>query len=52
MEIINKIFKKHYLKSNEKYDGALSNPVKNFRYYIDLFKSKIKLYYIILFKNL
>ena len=47
-----KFFKKHYLKSNEKYDGALSDPVKNFRYYIDLLKSKIKLYYIILFKNL
>ena len=36
-----KFFKKHYLKSDRKFDGPLGNPNKNFIYYIDLLKCKI-----------
>jgi GT2 family glycosyltransferase len=36
-----KFFKKHYLKSNKKFDGILNNPIKNFSYFFDLSKCKI-----------
>ena len=40
-----KFFKKHYLRSNEKYNGSLKEPVINLIYLLDLFKCKISLYY-------
>ena len=40
-----KFFKKHYLRSNEKYNGPLKEPVKNFNYQLGLFKCKISFYY-------
>ena len=43
-----KFFKKHYLKSGEKYMGPLSEPKKNFIYLIDFLKTKLKFYYLIL----
>lgn len=46
-----KFFKKHYLRSNEKYSGPLSEPVKNFTYYIDLIKCKISLLYLLIIKK-
>jgi len=36
-----KFFKKHYLRSDEQFDGILENPKKNINYYFDLFKCKI-----------
>ncbi len=43
-----KFFKKHYLKSGEKYMGPLSEPKKNFIYLIDFLKTRLKFYYLIL----
>ena len=40
-----KFFKKYYLRSNEKYNGPLKEPVKNFNYQLGLFKCKISFYY-------
>ena len=37
-------FNKHYLKRGTTYNGPLTNPNKNFIYFIDLFASKIKYY--------
>ncbi len=39
-----KFFKKHYLKTRSKYFGPLSDPNKNFIYYLDLLVCKIKLF--------
>ena len=36
-----KFFRKHYLKSDTKFDGFLKNPEKNLFYYFDLFKCKL-----------
>ena len=36
-----KFFRKHYLKSDTKFDGFLKNPKKNLFYYFDLFKCKL-----------
>ena len=44
--ITTKFFKKHYLKSKTKYYGPLKNPNKNISYYFDLFKCKIKIFYL------
>ena len=41
-----KFFKKYYLKSKTKYYGPLKNPNKNISYYFDLFKCKIKIFYL------
>ena len=40
-----KFFKKYYLRSNEVYTDKLYDPKKNFIYYIDLVKCKLKLIY-------
>ena len=40
-----KFFKKHYLRSNQKFNGYLLEPKKNFVFFYDLFKSKISFYY-------
>ena len=37
-------FNKHYLKRGTIYDGPLSDPKKNFIYFIDLFLCKLKFY--------
>ena len=41
-----KFFKKYYLKSRSKYYGPLDNPNKDIFYFYDLFKCKIKLFYL------
>ncbi len=40
-----KFFKKFYLRTNEKYDGLLREPKKNFMYYFELILCKIKFSY-------
>ena len=48
-----KFFKKHYLRSNTRFDGLLKKPKKNFSYYYDFIKCKFYLIYIkILYKDL
>ena len=39
-------FKKHFLKSNTKYNGELKDPKKNFFYFFELFLCKLNLFYI------
>jgi len=39
-------FKKYYLKSKTRYYGPLKNPNKNICYYFDLFRCKIKIFYL------
>ena len=39
-------FKKYYLKSNTVYKAPLIDPIKNFFYYYDLIKCKLKLVYL------
>ena len=41
-----KFFKKFYLRSNEKYDGLLTEPKKNFNYFFELLICKISLFYL------
>ena len=41
-----KFFKKYYLKTNTEYTGPLSEPKKNFLYYLDLLLCKIKLLFV------
>ena len=38
-------FVKHYLKRGGTYNSPLSEPAKNFNYYIDFLLSKTKYYY-------
>ena len=45
-----KFFRKYYLKTDTIYDGPLSEPNKNFNYYIDLIKVKLTYIYIFLIK--
>jgi len=40
-----KFFKKYYLRTNQIFDGELSDPVKNLKYYFDLLICKIKLFF-------
>ena len=40
-----KFFKKYYLRSDQKFDGLLLEPVKNFSYYYDLLKNKLSFFY-------
>jgi len=40
-----KFFKKHYLKSNKKFDGKLQEPKKNLMYFFDLTKCKFSLFF-------
>ena len=44
-----KFFKKHYLKSDSKFESELSEPKKNFNYFLELFVCKLKLFYIFVF---
>ena len=44
-----KFFKKHYLKSNDKYDGALLEPVINKNYLFELLVCKINYLYLSIF---
>ena len=46
-----KFFKKHYLKSDSKFEGLLNEPKKNFIYYIDLLKCKVTYLFHLLFKS-
>ena len=47
-----KFFKKFYLRSNEKYDGPLFNPIKNIKYFLYLLVCKFQYFYLkILFKK-
>ena len=41
-----KFFRKFYLRSNTEYKNELSNPIKDFLYYIGLIKCKINYFYI------
>jgi len=46
-----KFFKKFYLRSNDYYDGPLSNPIKNSKFFFNLLICKIHYYYLkVLFK--
>ena len=40
-----KFFKKHYLRSDQKFDGLLLEPVKNVSYFYDLLKNKLSFFY-------
>jgi len=40
-----KFFKKHYLRSDQKFDGLLLEPVKNVSYFYDLLKNKFSFFY-------
>jgi glycosyltransferase involved in cell wall biosynthesis len=44
-----KFFKKFYLKSNTEFNDALSNPIKDYNYYINLIKCKFNYFYIKIF---
>ena len=46
-----KFFKKHYLRSNEKFNGPLKDPVNNFTYQLDLLKCKASFFYNSIFKR-
>ena len=41
-----KFFKKYIICSDTKYEGELKDPIKNYKYYIDLFFNKINFFYI------
>ena len=47
-----KFFKKHYLRSAEKFDGPLNEPKKNIKYYSDFFITKLKFLYILITNKL
>jgi glycosyltransferase involved in cell wall biosynthesis len=40
-----KFFKKHYLRSDQKFNGLLLEPVKNLSFFYDLFKNKLSFFY-------
>lgn len=46
-----KFFRKHYLKSHTKFLNKLSEPTKDYSYYLDLFKCRSKYYYYKIFRN-
>jgi len=43
-----KFFRKYYLRSDTRYDGPLNEPLKNIKYFIDLFECKITYCYLFL----
>ena len=45
-----KFFKRFYMRTNEKYDGPLNEPNKNFLFYFYLLICKIKFFYVYLLK--
>ena len=44
-----KFFKRFYLRSDQKYDGQLNEPLRDTRYFFNLLLSKINFLYIKLF---
>ena len=46
-----KFFKKYYLRSEEKFDGLLTLPNKNFLYYYDYLRCKLSFFYNYFFLN-
>ena len=40
-----KFFKKHYLRSDQKFNGLLLEPAKKFSYFYDLLKNKLSFFY-------
>ena len=44
-----KFFKKFYLRSNDKYEGPLSDPIINIKYIMNLLSCKIYYFYLIIF---
>ncbi len=44
-----KFFKKHYLKTNTIFNGPLTNPIKNYIFYFDYMKCKLKYFYYLIF---
>ena len=46
-----KFFKKHFLKSNQRYNNVLNDPKKNINFYFDLFKVKLTYFYHLLLKK-
>ena len=42
-------FKKYYLRSKTIYNGPLTEPNKNFLYFLELLKCKFKLFYVRIF---
>ena len=39
-----RFFKKHYLRSDTKFEGSLKEPNKNINYYLDLLKVKASIH--------
>jgi glycosyltransferase involved in cell wall biosynthesis len=46
-----KFFKKYYLRSEEEFDGLLTQPKKNFIYWLDLIKCRIVYFYYLFLKK-
>tara|TARA_B100000700_G_C15018397_1_gene844484 strand:+ start:66 stop:911 length:846 start_codon:yes stop_codon:yes gene_type:complete len=46
--ISHKFFKKYYLRSRSKFEGPLTEPYKNFNFYIEYLVCKIKLLYVLM----
>jgi len=46
-----KFFKKYYLLSDSKYEGALSDPVKNIQFYLELLICKLNYIYLKIFNS-
>jgi glycosyltransferase involved in cell wall biosynthesis len=40
-----KFFKKHYLRSDQKFNGLLLEPAKNLSYFYDLYRNKLSFFY-------
>ena len=46
-----KFFKKHYLRSDSKYEGELSNPKRNIQFYLGLIICKLNFFYLKIFNS-
>ena len=46
-----KFFKKHYLRSDSKYEGELSNPKRNIQFYLELIICKLNFIYLKIFNS-
>jgi len=46
-----KFFKKHYLRSDSKYEGELSNPKRNIQFYLELIICKLNFFYLKIFNS-
>ena len=47
-----KFFKKRYLRSDQKFESNLEEPLKNLSYYFELFFVKLNYFYLRLFSNI